>query len=115
MADWWDLENCDLFAQLVGSNLRVVDCDGYFVADLPPQWTKEQAIVWARGYALGYNKGNKWGVECGKQTARNKMLEALGIKGDMAQVQNAIRVLAQTLYYHDGVCKPQPPDHAATS
>ena len=103
--EYWDLCNADLFAYPCEDGLRVVDCEDDFIAMLPKEWTKKQAIAWAQGYTFNRQQAYTAGHAQGEYQARRKMQEALGIADELVALRNDIRTLALVLYHHDGVCK----------
>jgi hypothetical protein len=90
----------------------IYDCEGDAVVFLPAEWDEAALSIWSKAYDLGYNRGCDNGKYSGINNTRREMLQALGIYDDLTEMREAIKRLANVLYWHDGICKEDVSDLA---
>jgi len=75
------------------------------IKQFTPQTSDDEVERWLQGYIAGYNVAYDSGKSLGQTEIANKILDALGIRGQINELENNVKILGSVLYWHDGICK----------
>lgn len=103
------IPNTELYAVRIKNQIEsrqaIFDCDGDIVSEVPAEWNEHELDIWAKAWESGVETGERWGKDSGEYLTQKTMLEALGIYNRLNEIEANIKLLASTLYWHDGISK----------